>query len=541
MKNQKRGQVCSLFLLCFLSMNTLFAQKSQVETSKYERNSLSLHFLKFASGNSFSDQVLNSVKVSGKYDDNSLGSNILSINVSEPGISAAPVAKGAKAVNKVDQEAASEFYALLVKNIYDQKIPNKILAKILLNDQKVSSPDVLSQRGEYNATDAQVLKANASKEGASLLRNNGLENMLKNVYFIVTQTGAIKSEYSKTAKENMYSVSYKSYLIQVDLKDMLATNFWNDFWWNEPNEAKYNNFMNYKFPIKLISVTESVAATSETKLELVGLKFEKKPKTQEEITKELADQTVSDALTTHSANYDPFKVKTVVYTASPITAKIGKKEGLRIDDRYEVFENRMSETGEKSSVKMGYVRASKVVDNAKNADGKTEPSTFYKSPAKRVDKNMILKEVPELGIQVGADFLFGSTTYLDYDVYSDEFVEKKANFTAIGVTADYVTHLWKGSRIGLTAMNLSSEGISIPLVAIEAKQVIQLNNLSLTGGAGYLYCPKEGYEDYRGLTASFKLGLDFGKNFQINAGPKLLADAGGMLTGFSLGIRFAGF
>ena len=270
MKNQKRGQVCSLFLLCFLSMNTLFAQKSQVETSKYERNSLSLHFLKFASGNSFSDQVLNSVKVSGKYDDNSLGSNVLTINVSEPGISAAPLPKGAKAVNKVDAEAASEFYGLLVKNIYDQKIPNKILAKILINDQKVSTPDVLSQRGEYNATDAQVLKANASKEGASLLRNNGLENMLKNVYFVVTQTGAIKSEYSKTAKENMYSVSYKSYLIQIDLKDLLATNFWNDFYWTEPNEAKYNNFMNYKFPVKLISVTESSATTSETKLELVG-------------------------------------------------------------------------------------------------------------------------------------------------------------------------------------------------------------------------------------------------------------------------------
>lgn len=531
MKNQKRGQVCSLFLLCFLSMNTLFAQKSQVETSKYERNSLSLHFLKFASGNSFSDQVLNSVKVSGKYDDNSLGSNILSINVSEPGISAAPVAKGAKAVNKVDQEAASEFYALLVKNIYDQKIPNKILAKILLNDQKVSSPDVLSQRGEYNATDAQVLKANASKEGASLLRNNGLENMLKNVYFIVTQTGAIKSEYSKTAKENMYSVSYKSYLIQVDLKDMLATNFWNDFWWNEPNEAKYNNFMNYKFPIKLISVTESVAATSETKLELVGLKFEKKPKTQEEITKELADQTVSDALTTHSANYDPFKVKTVVYTASPITAKIGKKEGLRIDDRYEVFENRMSETGEKSSVKMGYVRASKVVDNAKNADGKTEPSEFYKAPARRVDKNMILKEVPEKGIQLGAEVMFGD------------------GFTAAGVTADYVTHLFKGNRASISAMTFKLDGVddAYTFVAAEAKQIVQLNKLALMGSVGYLYDTKdpeeEGAEKLSALTASFKVGLDFGKNFQINAGPRMFMFPGevGTTTAFTIGIRFAGF
>ena len=532
MKNQKRGQVCSLFLLCFLSMNTLFAQKSQVETSKYERNSLSLHFLKFASGNSFSDQVLNSVKVSGKYDDNSLESNVLTINVSEPGISTAPLPKGAKAVNKVDAEAASEFYALLVKNLYEQKIPNKILAKILLDGQNVPSPEVLSKRGEYSATDAQVLKANAANEGGSVLSTNGLQNMLKNVYFIVTQTGAIKSEYSKISKENVYSVGYKSYLIQIDLKEMLENRiFWKEFWWKGPNESKYNNFMNYKFPIKLISVTESVASTGENKSVLVGLKMEKKPKTQEEITKELADETVSDALTSHSANYDPFKVKTVVYTASPITAKIGKKEGLRVDDRYEVFENRMSESGEKTSVKMGYVRASKVADNAKNADGNTQPSEFYKAPARRVDKNMILKELPEKGIQIGAEIAFGQSTELYKE--GDMVILPMLNI-------DYVTHLWKGNRVGVS---IAQKG-DYPVAIGEVKQVLQLNRLTLTPGAGYLYyLSQDGDATEGGVTASFKLGLDFGKNFQINAGPRFIADAisGDMNAYFGIGIRFAGF
>jgi len=356
--------------------------------------------------------------------------------------------------------------------------------------------------------------------------------MLKNVYFIVTQTGAIKSEYSKTAKENMYSVSYKSYLIQIDLKDLLATNFWNDFYWTEPNEAKYNNFMNYKFPVKLISVTESAATTSETKLELVGLKLEKKPKTQEEITKELAEQTVSDALVTHSANYDPFKVKTVVYTASPITAKIGKKEGLRIDDRYEVFENRMSESGEKTSVKMGYVRASKVADNAKNADGNTQPSEFYKAPARRVDKNMILKEVPEKGIQIGAEFMFGSVN--------------DASFTGIGATADYVTHLFKGNRASVSALSFKFDGSdeAYTFIAAEVKQVVQLNKLAIMGSVGYLYDTKDAEGDSEKLSAmtgSLKLGIDFGKNFQINAGPRVMLFPDATATAFTIGIRFAGF
>jgi hypothetical protein len=64
------------------------------------------------------------------------------------------------------------------------------------------------------------------------------------------------------------------------------------------------------------------------------------------------------------------------------------------------------------------------------------------------------------------------------------------------------------------------------------------------GSVGYLYDTKDAEDDEEklsALTASFKVGLDFGKNFQINAGPRMFMFPTGNVTSFSLGIRFAGF
>ena len=540
MKKLKKGFILIVFTFSLFSLNAVTAQKGQIESSKYERNSLSLHFLKFTSGNSFSEDALNATKVSGKYDDNSFGNNIININISDPVLNPPPASKKGKkekksSTNNIDEVVSSELYSMILKSVYEQKVPNKILAKILLDEKGIPTTDVLTKRGEYNATDAQVLKAKSSKEGASLLQQYGLANMLNNVYFIVTQTGPIKSEYSKMLKDNTYTTSYKSYLMQIDLKQMLVTTFWDEFWWEGADQTKLNNFMNYKFPIKLISVTEGIGTTTGNKSELVGLKMVSTPKSQAEINIDLANSTIDDALITHANNYEPFKVKTVVFSTGPITAKIGKKEGLKTDNRFEVFENRESRSGEKSSTKMGYVRVSKVADNAKNADGNSEASKFYKAPARRVEKNMILKEVSEAGIQIGAEIAFGESSSLSYygSIQTESVVMPMLNL-------DYVTHFWKGNRLGLSVASKGGNAIAIA----EAKQILQMNRFSITPGAGYLYyLSSEGKSTEGGFTTSLKIGLEFGKNFQINLGPRMIADgiSGDLSTFMGVGIRFAGF
>jgi hypothetical protein len=162
-------------------------------------------------------------------------------------------------------------------------------------------------------------------------------------------------------------------------------------------------------------------------------------------------------------------------------------------------------------------------------------SKFYKAPARRVEKNMILKEIPETGIQVGAEIAFGQSSYLSgLQVRTKDVVMPLLNI-------DYVTHLLKGNRVGVSLAVMDGS----PIALAEVKQVIQLNRLTFTPGVGYLYYLETENENDEpgGLSASFKLGLELGKNFQINLGPRLIADAvsGGINAYFGVGIRVFGF
>jgi hypothetical protein len=518
--------ILSLFVtvVTVLASSHAIAQKIEAQTATYVRNGLSIHF---ATPSGFTNDVINSIKVSGKYDDNSFGDNILRLNSSFNGQSTISKDKKSKTTSLVESEAATPEYQSVLEAIASQKIPNKVLAKILLNASgKVDYTATIFKRGEYNATDNTMIAANASNEGLSAVQTDAIANVLNNVYLLIQQTGSITSKSSKDG--STYSVPFKSYLLQVDLSELLSTNqFYKTFSSNDADVASKIN--NYNFKIKLISVTEGIGSTTDKELELKGLKMVSTQKSQEQIYSDLANATINSGLIDHSNNYEAFKVKTRVNSVGPITAKIGKKEGLRIDDRFEVFRNKIDEkTGEKFARKLGYVRVAKVADNAKVADGDTEPSKFYKAPARGIDKNDVMKELPESGIQVGVEFAAFS------DIYGDAVAAPMVNI-------DYVTHLIKGNRLTASYLNYGGQN----LLLAEVRQILQLNRLTLTPGFGYIYAlssDPNASDEPGGISASFKIGLEFGKHFQIQAGPRFLAnETGDVAAGFGFGLRLFGF
>jgi hypothetical protein len=510
----KKINVLLLLALLFTTTHSI-AQKIEAQTATYVRNGLSIHF---ATPSGFSNDVLNSIKVAGKYDDNSFGDNILRLNSSYSGQGSSSNDKKSKTTSLVESEAATPEYQAVLTAIASQKIPNKVIAKILLNASGKVDYTTIFKRGEYNATDNTMIAANASNEGLTGVQSDAVSNVLNNVYLLIQQTGTITTKSSKDG--STYSVPFKSYLLQVDLSELFATNqFYKTFSTKDADVAAKIN--NYNFKIKLISVSEGIGSTSDKELELQGLKMVSTPKSQEQIYTDLATATIDGGLTDHANNYEAFKVKTKVFSVGPITAKIGKKEGLRIDDRFEVFRNNIDKnTGEKFARKLGYVRVAKVADNEKVADGNSEPSKFYKAPARGIEKSDIMKELPESGIQVGVELA----------VFGDNAIPM--------VNIDYVTHLLKGNR--LTATYLNSNGSNLLLA--EVRQVLQLNRLTLTPGFGYIYSLDSESEEPGGISASFKIGLEFGKHFQIQAGPRFLADeTGNMAAGFGFGLRLFGF
>lgn len=534
--------IIALFAM-FISTHSI-AQKIEAQSSKYVRNGISFHFI---TPSGFSSGIVNAIKVPGKYDDNSFGDNTLNVNLSN--LASDQNSKQKKGNTSIEVEASSDDYKLIEQAVQQQKIANKILSNILLDENgKINFDKTIFKRGEYNATDKDAIQADASNKGWGKIRTDAITNVLNNVYLVVNQTGAITNSTSKDV--TTYSVPFKSYLLQVDLASLLSTLEFYDKFPLDKNITKELN--DYKFSIKLLSVSNGIGSTTDQDIELNGLKVVKKPKTEQQIYVDLATSTVDQGIIDHANNYEALKVKTPIISTGPITAKIGTKEGLRIDDRFEVFENRMSEkTGEKSATRMGYVRVAKVGENESVADGNSEVSKFYKAPARRVEKNMILKEIPETGIQVGAEIAFGESSYLateryPYKIgnttfYGEREVIKTKSVVMPLLNIDYVTHLLKGNRVGVSLAVMDGS----PIALAEVKQVIQLNRLTFTPGVGYLYYLETENENDEpgGLSASFKLGLELGKNFQINLGPRLIADAvsGGINAYFGVGIRVFGF
>ena len=75
-----------------------------------------------------------------------------------------------------------------------------------------------------------------------------------------------------------------------------------------------------------------------------------------------------------SLQQQAFRVKAMISGVKPIAAKIGKKEGLKFDQRYFVYENREKRNGDVTSKRIGVVKSMKVVDNRNITTGQTEPS-----------------------------------------------------------------------------------------------------------------------------------------------------------------------
>jgi hypothetical protein len=256
-------------------------------------------------------------------------------------------------------------------------------------------------------------------------------------------------------------------------------------------------------------------------------------------------QILDGSLFKHTKQYDAFKVKTSVFNVGPIQAKIGKKESLKIDDLFQVSENRQSKQGEKFVKNIGWVRAKKVMDNAKNADGKTEPSSFYEVYGGSIKKGMTMREVPETGIVIGTAF--------------DIATSKNSVIGGPIVQIDFITHLAPGSRIGLGIGGFRTvESKSVDIDGVDQdynikgatfygdltyQKIIQLKMVEITPFAGAYFASMKidklvvDGKDYSlddelpdgamltnsdiGGLVGFRAGINLGKHFQINMGYKL--------------------
>ncbi len=376
--------------------------KSSVISSEYDRNSFTYLGIDFAE--QFSGQActqLAKLAVPEKFYDNTVEPKILSVP---------------------NQRDAFSVTTGLVKRLSDQKVTdllqqNKIGQKIIakwFNRQPdgTFNVNVLKERGMFNANDADFTVASASKRGESALMDMGMGLIDKSYVMVVDFDQLMTMDQVYTQQEvpsekrimNGFKATVNAYIYKLNFNDSVAAYFFQDYWTSTPNPIKISAFEAAKFPfIPVQHIQKEVMGVQYNPGQALAPKVQK---TSDELLQMLI-QTVQQAVINDiEKKNDEFRVKAFVSAVKPIAAKIGKKEDLKFDQRYFVYENRERNNGSLASKRRAVVKAMKVVDNRKLATGDTEPSLFYQIAGGKVDAYGMFMEQKN---DVGANFILGYT------------------------------------------------------------------------------------------------------------------------------------
>lgn len=226
-----------LTVLFFILSTTIWSQD-------YDRSSLSIFFVQYSDQMPFSTSMLSDSYFPQKFDKNDIGFNTINLN------------------KTFSSSSGSE--KEITDQIYNQRIPNKILKSILVDENLgYMTFKKLQERGLYNAKDADVVIANNTERRMDDVKDAG-KYLLNKIFFLVIEPISIEEKkedkLDKIAKIVLYKYTFKATLYKIDID---YNTLFSDFWFDRPDNQKMDKLMNYQFRIKAISSnTYTVANTN---------------------------------------------------------------------------------------------------------------------------------------------------------------------------------------------------------------------------------------------------------------------------------------
>ncbi|MBQ20505.1 MAG: hypothetical protein CMD31_07075 [Flavobacteriales bacterium] len=281
------------------------------------------------------------------------------------------------------KDRSSEITVYLEKN----NVAKDLVAK-WFNRSKDGAFDMslIQNRGEYSATVQDKVVAANLERGEALLADAG-EELIGNTYVIIndfkfTNKEEVAKKVSNAAGWAKLGASYlpggstitntadvvdagatiagkgyiiktTSYLYKLDWNDSIAAVFYNNLWVDQNNldPAKIAAFeKSGLFKLRLVGYEDAWA-------DLQSSIFTNK--SDEELIYIATIKAVDKAIAKLQRKYEEFRTKTPLTSVDPLTAKIGLKEGLEPNDKYEVLEQTMDENGKISYKRKSIIRAQK--------------------------------------------------------------------------------------------------------------------------------------------------------------------------------------
>lgn len=390
---KKRILLLALFLVGAIGVSAqTAAQVSKLIDANYNRNSLSLIYL--LKGDSYDDSIENMAlrqTVGEKFDANTIAVKTLRAEVGRDKIAS-------------DEEVA----ALLAK----KQVGKRIVA-FVFNRRKSGMMDdeLLKSRGVYNAKAQDIADAGSTQVGMYAIQASG-GKLLRQSYVTVFDYAVeyVPAKHTKDEKQDeAWKVHSVAYAFKVDISDDVLADFYEKCWIysddsDEVKAAKKAAWDNYTFALKRVAgAVHTTTVNAQNKV--ASAMSSSYSNLMESLEKSIAD----------------WQVKATICDVNPLRSKIGTKEGIRNGDRYQVWGYVADEQGRISSKKTGYVRATKIANNAgKTAAQKADPSEFYQVGGYgRVEDGQVLQQSRDARLSVYPYYKYSLSHMTDFNVGLD--------------------------------------------------------------------------------------------------------------------------
>ena len=411
-KPMKAKYLLTLVATFFVVYSTSAQEGMTKIPSTYDRSSITFYFMKFAGDKHVDDLSgkIGGIQFTDKYNNNNFDELVLN----------APSAdfRGVKASNAI------------LNYLNDKGVGKQIISRWYQRaDDGTMSMDLIFDRGMFNATDATYIKAQATKRGNSLLQDYGNRLIEKSYILILDYKNVQTMKEAKIEKMKGWKATVIAYLYKIQY-DTEIQNALYDCWiypedTPEVKAEKIKKFNDLKIPVAFVTQTSvNVTASQPSEDSQLG-KFVKQ-KSEDQLLMDLAQKGYDESLYYLEKNYEDFMVKTTIYQTKPIRAKIGKKEGLKCDNRYFAYEYVYDEKTNSAKPKFrGVIRAtSSIVDNRQVATGQTPTSKFYQTAGRKLSEGYLLRQQNDFGIEFLVGFESGEVGgfYARADLRTGRFI-----------------------------------------------------------------------------------------------------------------------
>lgn len=275
--------------------------------------------------------------------------------------------------------------------------------------------DYIHQCGLYNASDQDVLISGAAKRGEAVLLDAG-EKLVNKTYAMVIAP----KEFAPFDDEvtHGWNATYDLFLFKLDFDNEVVSRFY-DIWPYDDDSEEVRNQKIAAFDTLIFTFTPFYGKADMMSSASEVYALTRNPKTSDQLFDQTIEGMYNNALYSMDKDLEPFRVKVNVSGTHPIRSKIGKKEGLRCEQRYFVYEfvwNDKAGTAELD--RKAVVRSNgKITDNRTIATGASGESEFYQVYGGTVRQGMLMQQRNDLGLSILAGYETGGIGGFDMGLW----------------------------------------------------------------------------------------------------------------------------